>query len=166
MKAAIGFLVWCPEHGPPTMVHESFLAAVAEADRLKRLYPWRRFVVMAPVEDQSMIGYSLGWSRGHKEGLAQAHRAIVDAEAKADRLSDLNDALKVAQPLVNQGRRFQAIVADCLLWFEGFRAAHAPRDEWERPHTPSREDLRDLNAALQAIELHQRPTTLDEEIPF
>lgn len=164
----VGFLIWCPEHGLPTVAHPTFLGAVAEADRLKRQYPGHRFVVMSPVEDMSGVGYALGWSRGREEGLAQAHREIMDAEAKTDRLYDLSDDLQ-GQLLDLKGFRddavaYQAIVADALLWFDGFAAAHSPRESWERPRLPDRERLRDLNAAFQRV-LPPGPDA-DQEIPF
>lgn len=163
----IGFLVWCPEHGPPTVVHGHFIQAVAEADRLKHANPTRRFVVMSPVEDQSGVGYALGWDRGRAEGLCEAHRQIMDAEARRDvaldKVGDLTSDLRGVRVFRDRARAFQAIVADCLLWFDGFAAAHSPKEAWERPHVPDRERLRELNAAFQEVD----PATVqDEEIPF
>ncbi len=167
----IGFLVWCPESGFPTVTHPTFLDAVAEADRLKRQHPGHRFVVMSPVEDMSGVGYAMGWSEGRKEGLAQAHREIMDAEAKTDRLYEERDGLRAKLADVEGFRTnaadYQAIVADALLWFDGFAAAHSPRESWERPHIPDRERLRNLSAAFQRV-LPPGQNVLDGdlEIPF
>lgn len=167
----IGFLVWCPEHGPPTVVHGSFLSAFAEAERLKRLHPTKRFVVMSPVEDMSGVGYARGWDRGRAEGVKQAHREVIDAEAARDRLADENHDLKreaaLFAPFKANADAFQAIVADCQCWLDGFNASHIGKDSWERPHVPTRERLLDLNIALQAVLSAQRTSDpLDDEIPF
>lgn len=158
----IGFLVWNPARDFPTHVHGSFLAAVAEADRLKRQNPGQRFVVMSPVEDMSGVGYALGWDRGRQEGLAQAHREIMAAEARSDRFSDELDDLRPLKVFRDRRVAFQAIVADCLLWFNGFSAAFEGKDSWERPTIPERDKLRELNGALQVL----LPGGDDQEIPF
>lgn len=147
----IGFHVWNPAGRLPTYTHPTFLAAWAEKDRLQRLHPTERFVVMMPCEDVSAIGYGLGFTRGRQEGLREAHGEIVQAEAAADRLRDAMDELRWAKVLVDEVEKHQATVADCLLWFQGFNAAYAGRDSYDRPNTPSAEKLRELNQALQAI---------------
>lgn len=170
----IGFLVWCPERGSPTFVHKTFLEAIAEADRLKRAHPGHRFVVMAPIEDMSGVGYALGWSRGREEAAAQAHQEVVDADARADRARDevyeLQAALSRLKVFADNADEFQAIVADCQCWFDGFAGAQSGRESYERSHLPSRDKLTALNAALQAV-LRAKPQRaesddLELEIPF
>ncbi|MCX7585050.1 hypothetical protein [Phenylobacterium sp. 58.2.17] len=166
MTGSTGFLVWNPAHGMPTFVHQTFLGAVAEADRLKRAHPGSRFVVMAPVEDMSGVGYALGWSRGRE----QAHRDVMDADARADRardeLFDLQAHTRLLNVFSENAEEFQAIVADCLLWFDGFAAAQSGRDTCERSHLPHRDKLTTLNAALQSVLRAQRSADLEAEIPF
>ncbi|MEI6439021.1 MAG: hypothetical protein WCO83_02340 [Alphaproteobacteria bacterium] len=65
--------------------------------------------------------------------------------------------------LVRDVDEHQAIVADCLLWFDGFMAAF-PADR--TCHTPHREKLIRLNAALQDIIDLQGPSITDREISF
>ncbi len=167
MTEPIGFLVWCPERGFPTYTHPNFLGAIAEADRLKRANPGCRFVVMAPCEDMSMIGYSLGWSRGREEGLAQSHREIMKAEAVEDRnmdaAHDLRARLRRTAKIEDNAKAFQSIVADALLWFDGFAAAHAHRESYDQPRIPDRDQLRTLNGALQDL---AEPDASLGEIPF
>lgn len=170
MSAPIGFLIWCPEHGLPRVVHGDFLTAIAEADRLKREHPDRRFTVMSPVEDMSGVGYALGWTRGREEGLGQAHREIMKAEASADRAMDQAHDLKAKvrrfEALDRQAKAFQSIVADALCWFDGYSGAFALRENYETPRTPDRERLRALNVALQEIAFTDAERCLDDEIPF
>lgn len=161
MSQNIGFLVWCPEHGFPTYQHETFLGAVAEAERLKRLHPQRRFVVMSPVERMSDVGYASGFSDGKKEGLTQAHREIMKAEANADRWSDEAHELRKLKPIMARAQAFQSIVADCLCWFAGYRAGSAG-DGYGAVWTPSRDTLQELNQHLQSL----LPSAMDDEIPF
>lgn len=68
---------------------------------------------------------------------------------------------EAVRQLVNNVVDYQATVADCLLWFDGFNAAF-PADR--TCYTPHREKLVQLNAALQAI----MPTSnsVGQEIPF
>lgn len=40
------FVVWQPEHGPPRVIHETENAARAEASRLARENPGRKFFVL------------------------------------------------------------------------------------------------------------------------
>lgn len=174
----IGFLVWCPERGMPSFVHATFSAALEEAARLKRANPRHRFFVMAPVADLEMVSYAAGWSRGaieaRKEGLGRVHREVIDADARADRARDEAYELRVAldrlQPFADNAEDFQAVVADCQLWFDGFAAAQSGRESYERSHLPSRDKLTALNAAFQAV-LRARPLRtvgdeLDDHIPF
>ena len=159
----IGFLVWCPEQGFPTRLHDSFARAVAEAERLKRLHPGQRFIVMSPVLDASDVGPALAWSRGNHEGLAQAHREIMKAEAVADRLHDEIHELRKAKPLIERAVFWQSVVADCLCWFDGFAAAHANRESYDQPAIPDRHKVRALNSALQSLLPADDAT---DEIPF
>lgn len=166
----LGFHVWNPNGHLPTFTHQSFLGAWAEKDRLTRANPRDRFVVMAPVEDMSMIGYSLGWTEGREEGLAQAHREIMKAEAHTDRLCDevhdLRKLVKRLQVIIDRAAPFQAIVADCLLWFDGFNAHFAGKAARKRPNVPDREGLRKLNEALQGLLPDGLKPDLDDHIPF
>lgn len=171
---AAGFMVWCPEKGMPNVAHDTIESAVAEAERLTRLYPPHRFLVMSPLESAPDIIRAKVWGDGRKEGreegLAEAHRAIMEAEAKTDRaydkIGDLNSDLRRFKAVGAKHRAFQAVVADCLLWFDGFTAAYAGREPFERPNVPARETLRQLNAALMGLEPPSAHRDLDHEIPF
>lgn len=167
MSQSIGFMVWNPARGMPHVVHDTIERALAEAERLTAKNPGERFIIMSPVMAGSDASAAKAWSDGKAEGLAQAHREIMKAEAFSDqwceRAQDFERQLNRYGAIQRSQRRFQAIVADCLLWFDGFRAAHSPKDSWERPHVPDREALRELNAALQALEA---PQSEFEEIPF
>ena len=162
-----GFMVWNPARGMPTVVHDTLEAALEEADRLYRLNPGERFLVMSPVLAGPDATVAKAWSDGLQQGRDEAKAEIARADDRAMRINrDLKNRdleLSSVRAIVRQHRRFQAIVADCLLWFDGFAAAHTHRDEG-RPRIPDREDLRQLNHALQKLE----PQThdLDEEIPF
>lgn len=163
----IGFMVWNPAAGMPTVVHDTLERALSEAERLTAANPGQRFIIMSPIMAGSDASTAKAWSDGKAEGLAQAHNEIMRAEANADKWCDQFRSIQGRSArfstIERQQRRFQAIVADCLLWFDGFRAAHSPKDAWERPHVPDRDALRDLNAALQALEA---PEPEFEEIPF
>jgi len=167
VSQSIGFMVWNPARGMPTVVHDTIERALAEAERLKAKNPGERFIIMSPVMAGSDASVAKAWSDGKAEGLAQAHREVMKAEAFSDqwceRAQGFERQLNRYGAIQRSQRRFQAIVADCLLWFDGFRAAHSPKDSWERPHVPDREALRELNAALQALEA---PQPEFEEIPF
>lgn len=167
MSQSIGFMVWNPARGMPHVVHDTLERALAEAERLTAKNPGERFIIMSPIMAGSDASSAKAWSDGKAEGLAQARREIMKAEAFSDqwceRAQDFERQLNRYGALQREQRRFQAIVADCLLWFDGFRAAHSPKDSWERPHVPDREALRELNAALQALEA---PQPEFEEIPF
>lgn len=160
----VGFMVWNPARGMPTMVHDTIEQASAEAERLTRQNPGEHFIIMSPVLSTEDANLGRAWSDG-----ARFMGARVDAaEANAKRMID--DAIQYEAKakhrfavIERDQRRFQAIVADCLLWFDGFRAAHSPKDSWERPHVPDRDVLRDLNGALQDLEPMQSDF---EEIPF
>ena len=167
MTNGIGFMVWNPARGMPTVVHETIGRALSEAERLTRENPGERFIIMSPVMAGSDASTAKAWSDGKAEGLAQAHREIMKAEAYSDQWREkataLERSMKKLGVIQRDHRRFQAIVADCLLWFDGFRAAHSPKDSWERPHVPDRDALRDLNGALQDLE----PAQSDfDGIPF
>lgn len=79
---------------------------------------------------------------------------VRDAVAPATREPDL-------AVFKDRAAAFQSIVADCMCWFAGFEAAHVGKETWERPWTPERERLRDLNIALQNL----LPAS-ETEIPF
>lgn len=167
MSQSIGFMVWNPARGMPHVVHDTLERALAEAERLTAKNPGERFIIMSPIMAGSDASAAKAWSDGEAEGLAQAYREIMKAEAFSDqcceRAQDFERQLNRYGAIQQGQRRFQAIVADCLLWFDGFRAAHSPKDSWERPHVPDREALRELNAALQALEA---PQPEFKEIPF
>jgi hypothetical protein len=157
-------MVWNPARGMPTMVHDTIEQASAEAERLTRQNPGEHFIIMSPVLTDQAATVGKVWS----DGARYAQSRIDAAEANVQRMVD--DAIQYEAKVKRRfavierdQRRFQAIVADCLLWFDGFRAAHSPKDSWERPHVPDREALRELNAALQALET---PQPEFEEIPF
>lgn len=156
----------------PSYVHDTFADALAEADRLKRANRGHRFFVMAPVTDLEMVSYAAGWSRGLTEGRKDAYRDVVNADARADRARDaayeLRAALKLLEVFADKADEFQATVADCQLWFDGFAAAQSGRESWDRSHLPSRDSLVNLNAALQAVMRSKRPADEldDSEIPF
>lgn len=160
----VGFMVWNPARGMPTVVHDTIEQASAEAERLTRQNPGEYFIIMSPVLTDQAATIGKIWS----DGARYAQARIENAEANAKRMID--DAIQFEAKtkrrfavIERDQRRFQAIVADCLLWFDGFRAAHSPKDSWERPHVPDRDALRELNAALQALEA---PQPEFEEIPF
>lgn len=69
-------------------------------------------------------------------------------------------ALQCVAALLKDVEQHQAIVADCLLWFDGFRAA--TRD---KHHTPEREDLRRLNGQLQEI-ISALKNVPQKDLPF
>lgn len=173
---SIGFHVWNPAGRLPTVTHQTFLAAWAEKDRLQRLHPTERFVVMMPCEDVSAIGYGLGFTRGREEAKRDIDARVRDAWQVADiaraDATELRKRLAAAEPLIRDVEAYQAIVADCLLWFQGFNAAYAGCESYDRPNTPSVDKLRDLNIALQFI-LRERDKASgsyrdldDQEIPF
>ncbi len=166
-----GFMVWNPDGRMPTAVHPTLKSAAEEAARLKRAHRGERFYVMVPVLGEPEFSYARGLNDGKAEGLAQAHREIMDAEAKADRLSDALDLerfqSRMARKVIERADAFRSVVADCLCWFAGFDAAHSYKESWERPWAPERATLRELNTALQEIAGEgTRPAALSEEIPF
>lgn len=168
---APGFLVWSPEGRLPTMVHPTLERALGEAERLTRFNPGQRFFVMAPVITEGEAQIAKAYSRGIAEGYARARGEVMLAEKRQeqalDKVGDLRSALTLTEVFKEKAEPFQSIVADCIQWFGGFRAAHASRDDWERPHTPDRGSLITLNEAFQRL-LRSRSNTdlLDEEIPF
>jgi len=160
----IGFMVWNPARGMPTVVHDTIEQASAEAERLTRQNPGEHFIIMSPVLTDQGVTVGKAFSDGARFAMAR----VENAEANAKRMID--DAIQYEakiksrfRVLERDQRKFQAIVADCLLWFDGFRAAHSPKDSWERPHVPDRDALRELNSALQSLET---PEPEFEEIPF
>jgi hypothetical protein len=165
-----GFFVWNPAAGLPTRTHSTLARAAAEAYRLKCLNPAATFYVMAPLLCDGQTERAQQFSDGVEAGLAQAHREIMRAEAAADRNGEevirLQGRLRSAQPILDQAWRFQAIVADALLWFDGFAAAYAAKESYERPNLPDRQDLKDLSRHLQNIETQAARDLMDEEIPF
>lgn len=164
MTNRIGFMVWNPARGMPTMVHPTIEKASAEAERLSRANPGEHFIIMSPVLSGEDANLGKAWSAGARFMGARADAAEANARRMIDDTIEYETKVKRRfRELERDQRRFQAIVADCLLWFDGFRAAHSPKDSWERPHVPDREALRELNAALQALEA---PLPEFEEIPF
>lgn len=170
MSAPIGFLVWNPSRNLPTHVHMTIERALAEAERLTRENPGERFVIMSPVMAGSDATAAKAWSDGKAEGYAEARADVMRAEAVSDRLGEQLHAQRHVQPLLDNIAEHQAAVADCICWFDGFAAAHAPRESWERPHLPDRGRIRALNGALQRM-LPEAPGGVnlmagDMEIPF
>ena len=96
--------------------------------------------------------------RGAADTHAELHPQIMQAEKHADEFGERLDAMKA---LETRHAAFHAIVADCQQWFNGFAAAHAGRESWDKPRVPDPETLRDLNIALQRV-----GGVADEEIPF
>lgn len=171
MRRPIGFLVWNPARGIPTVQHETFARAEAEAERLRAANPEDTFWVMAPVKGEKTAAAARAFSDGKAEGYAQARAEIMLAEGRTDRfceeLRDLRRTMSALQVFVDDRMQFQAIVADCLLWFDGFNAAHAHREVYDRPRTPDGDKLRDLNTALQRLMREAGGQDLDDdEIPF
>jgi hypothetical protein len=166
MRRPVGFLVWNPSRSLPTVQHETFSKAEAEAVRLSAQHPDEAFWIMSPVKGEKTRAAAKAFSDGKAEGMAQAHAEIMLAEGHRDRLFEERDHLRRSVEklgAIDANRsEFQAIVADCLLWFDGFNAGFSGKEPWERPHTPDREKLTALNGALQAL---LRSADLDE-IPF
>lgn len=165
MAAKVGFMVWNPARGMPTVVHDTIEQASAEAERLTRQNPGQRFIIMSPVLTPEAALAGKAFSDGARW---MEHRA-KNAEANAKRMID--DAIQYEakvkrrfRAIEKHQRRYQAIVADCLLWFDGFAAAFGAREGWEQPRIPDRDTIRDLNRAL--LNLEQGQTIPDEEIPF
>ena len=166
MSAPIGFLVWNPSRNLPTRVHMTIEQALSEAERLSRENPSERFVIMSPVLAGSDATAAKTWSDGRAEGYAQARAGVMKAEALSDRLAEQLHSLRRVQPLLDNIAEHQAAVADCICWFDGFAAAHAPRESWERPYVPDRDRIRALNGALQRLLPSPPSGDLDAEIPF
>lgn len=169
-----GFMVWSPEGRMPSYVHPTFKGALAEAERLKRNYPSRRFYVMSPVDGLAGAQAATSFEQGKAEGHAAARREIMQAEAAHDRLADrLRDLRAELAALKDRTRHvlsdvqgFQSIVADCVTWFAGFEAAFQHKESWERPWTPDRDKLRALNSALQSAIPSTANDLSDDDIPF
>lgn len=161
------FLVWNPARGLPTYAHDSLESACREAVRLRSQHGGN-FYIMAPLIDEEEMWRAAAFSRGKNEGLAEARRQIMLAEGNADRLSDerveLRNKLSRVEKWLFKAKGFQSIVADALLWFDGFSAAHAHQSEWERPTIPERHKLRELNSAL--LDLVPSSEYDDDQIPF
>lgn len=171
---AVGFMVWCPDRGFPTKAHSTLERALAEAERLTRQHPGQRFCIMAPVLSAADATKAKAHSDGMAEGLAQAHREIMRAERISDALSEqvfelkaeirrLKELRDTGSAVIARAEHFQSVVADAQCWFDGYQAAHAGQDNWQRPWTPDTDKLRELNAALRGC----LPATVsDDEIPF
>jgi hypothetical protein len=171
MARGPGFLVWNPSRALPTVQHETLERAEAEAARLRVANPGETFFVMAPVRTPGARAVARALSDGLAQGRAEMRGDVMAAEARSDRLWEekrvLERSIAAARPILEDAAEHQATVADCLLWFDGFQAAHAHREGWERPHTPAREKLQRLNGALQRVMRAASPLdTDDEEIPF
>jgi hypothetical protein len=161
-----GFLVWNPAKRMPTHRHDTFASAEAERARLQAACPDEIFWVMAPVRGEKTASAAKAFSDGKAEGMAQARAEIMLAEARTDRfaddLADLRRTMERVDAITRDQVEHQATAADCLCWFDGFNAAYAGRESYERPVIPDRDKIRKLNAALQSL----LRSTLDEEIPF
>lgn len=165
-----GFFVWNPAGRFPSFKHSTLPNAVTEAERLTREHPDKTFMVLAPIITDDDARRASAYSLGVEHGLAQAHREIMASEAKADRLSDRLEGLRSeaarhrnAAPILADARKYQAIVADALLWFKGFSAAFALRESYDQPHVPNINILQELNGRLQDVLPNQ---LTDDEIPF
>lgn len=163
-RRPVGFLIWNPARNLPTVQHETLERAEAEAERLRDQHPDETFWIMSPV--RAGRGAHKAFSDGKCEGYDQAQAEIMLAEGRADRFcDDLRNLRLAAGDFANFRPRvaeYQATVADCLCWFDGFKAAHARDDR--QPFTPDREKVRRLNEALQR--LLPGAALDDEEIPF
>jgi hypothetical protein len=169
MRHPVGFLVWNPSRNLPTVQHETLERAQAEAERLRAEHPDETFWVMSPV--RGSVGAAKGFSDGKREAYAQALAEIRLAEGRCDHMSEelmtLRRQVSRAQQFIHEAADHQATAADCLLWFDGFLAAHAHREGFERPRTPDREKMRRLNEALQRlIPAGDTRALTDDEIPF
>jgi hypothetical protein len=167
MRRPVGYLVWNPARTLPTVQHETLERAEAEAERLRREHPDEMFWVMSPIK--AATAAAKAFSDGKAEGLAQARAEIMLAESRTDKL---HDEVRRLRREIGEFTRFrpevaehQATAADALLWFDGFQAAHAHREGYERPHTPDRQKLLRLNSALQRL-LPSADPDFDAEIPF
>lgn len=168
-----GFFVWSPEGRPPTYLHETLKAAIVERDRLAAEHPGRTFHILAPVlTDEAALhatGYDRGLADGRRQWMDQAMQATLRANTAENQARRFSQRLNRLAVFENKAESFQSIVADCVLWFDGFLGAFAGRDIADQPHVPDRSDLRDLNAAFQRM-LRDRgriePADLDDEVPF
>lgn len=167
----IGFMVWSPEGGMPTRVHASYEDAAKEVRRLSSRLPSQTFFVMAPITagpaEDACLAYDLGRRDGISEGETRVRKEYrFDADHFRARAEHAERKLRRSAPLLSRAEPFRGIVADCLLWFDGFRAAHAGREHVVR--APDRETLRELNAALQSLDATSRGSDEDEfdEVPF
>lgn len=163
--SGVGFLIWNPSRNLPTHVHETIESALAEFERLTRLHPGERFIIMSPVLAGSDASAAKAWSDGRAEGLAERLEDIKAAEAVSDRQGEELDGLRKLRPLLAELRQHQSTVADCLCWFDGFAGAFAHRDGWEQPRIPDRDAIRRLNGRLQDL-LPEAAPDMDDEVPF
>jgi hypothetical protein len=167
-RRPVGFLVWNPAQRLPSYRHDTFAGAEKEAARLSAANPTETFWVMSPVKGDKTRSTAKAFSDGKAEGLAQASAEIMLAEGRTDRLYDemakLRRITEQVEAITRDQAEHQAIAADCLCWFDGFNAAYAGRESYERPAIPDRDKIRRLNAALQA--LLRASGAEDEEIPF
>lgn len=100
---------------------------------------------------------------------------MLDEVRSAERRADLDNqqmreqahVLSKARALLENADEHQAAIADCILWFDGFSAAHSSKESWERPHIPNRDRLTALNGALQRVMPVRTDRPLDDQdIPF
>lgn len=169
MAKAPGFLVWNPARAHPSVQHGTFAEACAEAQRLRSANPGERFYIMAPVMEKRHAEAAQAFSDGKAAGWAEARDEIARGDKRISEAWDhnrrLDRSIQPLLPIARDAEDHQAIVADCLCWFDGFSAAHGRDDR--QPFTPDREKLRRLNAVLQEVVGSQRgSTTADDEIPF
>lgn len=165
-----GFLVWNPSRSLPTVQHDTFARAQAERDRLAAVNPGETFIVMAPARTARSMEAAEALSAGLQQGREAMREDVRWAERRAEEAYEqarvLRRRLRALEPIEAKADESQAIVADCILWFDGFNAAHAHREGYERPHTPDRQKLCDLNAALQKLMREAAERAIEEEIPF
>lgn len=161
----MSFLVWNPARGMPTVAHPTIESASAEAARLSRQHPGQHFLIMSPVLTEDAANTGKAWSAGANFMAARAERAEANAKRMIDDAIQYEAKVKRRfRSFEEHQRRYQAIVADCLLWFDGFAAAFGTREGWEQPRIPDRDTIRDLNRAL--LNLEQGQPIPEEEIPF
>lgn len=168
-----GFFVWSPEGRAPTYLHETLKSAMTERDRLAAIHPGKTFHILAPVlTDEAALratGYDRGLADGRRTWMEQAAQAVCRANTAENQALRFSHRLNKLAVFENQAADFQGIVADCLLWFDGFIAPFATKERHERPHIPDRESLKDLNANLQRLMRGSTRGAIDcddEEVPF
>ena len=166
----IGFLVWNPTAGLPTVTHDTLDRALAEAERLTKANPGQRFYLMAPVITPADATRAMVWEAGRASGLAERRDEVRLAERHADQageqLAQVNRRLRRFEAFGKRVEQFQSLVADCQCWLDGLLTAFRLRDDVAAPWTPDVARLRDLNQALRDLRADEKFADLDDEIPF